>query len=153
MAAMMNGKFFDTAEVSKMFAGFNFPGFDMQALMAAQRKNLEALTQANQLAVEGIKAFAKMQVDLTRDAIDEASAMARDWAETAAPEEKFQKQAAFAKQALAKSVSNARELAELAGKTQTEAFDVLNKRFTESLDELTSLVKKETKKETKVARA
>src|SRR5271168_3601459 len=91
MAAMMNGKFFDTADVSKMFAGFNFPGFDMQALMATQRKNLEAFTQANQLAVEGLKAFTKMQVDLTREAIDEASAMAREWAETAAPEEKFQK--------------------------------------------------------------
>lgn len=149
---MMNGKFFDTTEVSKMFSGFNFPGMDMQALMATQRKNLEAFTQANQLAVEGFQAFAKMQADLTRDAIEEVQAMAREWAQTAAPEEKFQKQAAFAKQALAKGVSNARELAELAGKTQAETFEVLNKRFTESLDELTAFAKKETKKETKVAR-
>ena len=149
---MMNGKFFDTAEVSKMLAGFNFPGLDMQALMVTQRKNLEAFTQANQLAVEGFQAFAKMQADLTRDAIEEASAMARDWAQTSAPEEKLQKQAAFAKQALAKGVDNARELAELAGKTQASTFEVLNKRFTESLDELAAYAKKETKKETKVAR-
>jgi len=148
---MMNGKLFDTTEVGKMFAGFTFQGFDVEALMTAQRRNLEAFTQANQLAVEGFQAFAKMQVELTRTAMDEASALVRDWAETGAPEEKLQKQATFAKKALAKGVSNARELIELAGKTQTEAFDVLNKRFTESLDEMTSFTKKETKKETKVA--
>jgi phasin family protein len=151
MTTMMNGKPFDTTEVGKMFAGFTFPGFDVEALMTAQRRNLEAFTQANQLAVEGFQAFAKMQVELTRTAMDEASALVRDWAETGAPEEKLQKQATFAKKALAKGVSNARELIELAGKTQTEAFDVLNKRFTESLDEMTSFTKKETKKETKVA--
>jgi phasin family protein len=151
MTAMINGKLFDTTEVGKMFAGFTFPGFDLEALMAAQRKNLEAFTRANQLAVEGFQAFTKMQVELTRAAIDEASALVRDWAETSAPEVKLQKQAAFAKQALAKGVRNTHELVELAGKTQAEAFNVLNKRFTESLDEMTSFVKKETKKETKIA--
>ena len=148
---MINGKFFDTTEVGKMFAGFTFPGFDVEALMAAQRKNLEAFTQANQLALEGFQAFAKMQAELTRTAIDEASVMVRDWAETGAPEAKLRKQAAFAKKALATGVSNTRELVELAGKTQAEAFDVLNKRFTESFDEMISFTKKETKKETKMA--
>ena len=148
---MLNGKFFDTTEVSKMFAGFTFPGFDVEALMATQRKNLEAFTQANQLAVAGFQALAKMQVELTRAAMDQASTLVRDWAETSAPEVKLQKQAEFAKQALEKGVSNTRELVELASKTQTEAFDVLNKRFTESVDEMTSFVKKEAKKEIKVA--
>jgi phasin family protein len=150
MAAMINGKFFDTADVSKLFGGFTLPGFDFEALMAVQRKNLEAFTQANQLAIEGFQAFAKMQVDLTRTAIDEASALMRDWAETGAPEAKLHKQAEFAKNALAKGVSNTRELVELASKTQTEAFDVLKKRFTESVDEMASFAKKETKS-TKVA--
>ena len=148
---MLNGKFFDTTEVSKMFAGFTFPGFDVEALMATQRKNLEAFTQANQLAVAGFQALAKMQVELTRAAMDQASTLVRDWAETSAPEVKLQKQAEFAKQALEKGVSNTRELVQLAGKTQTEAFDVLKKRFTESVDEMTSFVKKEAKKEIKVA--
>lgn len=148
---MLNGKFFDTTEVSKMFAGFTFPGFDVEALMATQRKNLEAFTQANQLAVAGFQALAKMQVELTRAAMDQASTLVRDWAETSAPEVKLQKQAEFAKQALEKGVSNTRELVELASKTQTEAFDVLKKRFTESVDEMTSFVKKEAKKEIKVA--
>ena len=43
-------------------------------------------------------------------------------------------------------MTNTRELVELAGKTQSEAFDVLNKRFSESIDELAALAKKEPKK-------
>jgi hypothetical protein len=97
---MMNGKRLDSTEVGNMFARFTLPGFDVGALMAIQSKNLEALAQANQLAVDGFQAFAKMQVKLTRTAIDEAAALIRGWSETSAPEEKLQKQAAFAKAVL-----------------------------------------------------
>ena len=148
---MMNGKLFDTTKVSKMLAGFTFPGFDVEALMANQRKNLEALTQANQLAVQGFQELARRQVEFARTAMDEASALVRAWSETGTAEERLQKQAAFAKRAFAKGVSNTRELVELAGKTQAEAFDVLNRRFSESLDETTSFAKETTsfaKKET-----
>jgi len=142
MPDMMNGKLFDTTEVSKMLAGFTFPGFDVEALMANQRKNLEALTQANQLAVQGFQELARRQVEFARTAMDEASTMVKGWTETGTAEERLQKQAAFAKRAFAKGVSNTRELVELAGKTQAEAFDVLNRRFSESLDETTSFATK-----------
>jgi phasin family protein len=139
--AMVNGKFFET-EVGKLFAGFPFAGLDVEALMASQRKNLEALTQANQLAVQGFQELAKRQVEFARTAMDEASALVKGWSETGTAEERLQKQAAFAKQALEKSVEGARELVELAGKTQTDAFDVLTKRFSESIDEWGTLAKK-----------
>jgi phasin family protein len=138
---MVNGKFFET-EVGKLFAGFPFAGIDVEAVMASQRKNLEALTQANQLAVQGFQELAKRQVEFARTAMDEASAMVRGWSETGTAEERLQKQATFAKQALEKSVEGARELVELAGKTQTDAFDVLTKRFSESIDEWGTLAKK-----------
>ena len=58
-----NGKqsFLDI-DVGKAFAGFTFPGLDVESLVAAQRKNIEAFTQANQLAVEGAQAVARRQV-------------------------------------------------------------------------------------------
>ena len=51
----MDGRnsFLDT-DFSKAFAGFTVPGFDAESLLASQRKNVEALTQANQLAAEGL---------------------------------------------------------------------------------------------------
>jgi phasin family protein len=135
---MMNGNPFDTTEVRKMFAGFTFPGFDGEALMASQRKNLAALTQANQLAVQGFQELAKRQVEFVSTAMNEASALVRGWSETGTTEERLQNQVAVAKRAFSQGVSNTRELVELAGKMQAEAFDVLNKRFAESLVETAS---------------
>ena len=43
--------FFDF-DVTKMFADFRFRPFDVEAVWAAQRRNIEALSHANQLAVE-----------------------------------------------------------------------------------------------------
>ncbi len=121
---MVNGKFFET-EVGKLFAGFPFASLDVEAAMTSQRKNIEAFTQANQLAVQGFQELAKRQVEFARTAMDEATSLVRDWTSIGTAEERLQKQAAFAKQALEKSVTGTREIVELAGKTQTEAFEVL----------------------------
>lgn len=134
---MLNGKqsLFDM-DVGKLFAGFNFPGFDVDTLIASQRKNIEALTQANQLAVEGVQAVTRRQVEIARQAFDEASAAMRDMAQPTAPEERMAKQAELAKQAFEKGVANARELADLVTKAQSEAFAVISRRVTEGFDEL-----------------
>jgi phasin family protein len=134
---MMNGKqsFLDM-DVGKFFAGLNFPSFDVETMLTSQRKNIEALTQANQLAVEGVQAVTRRQVEIARQAFDEASTMLRDMTQPTAPEARMAKHAEIAKQAFEKGVANARELAELMTKAQTEAFEVISKRVTESFDEI-----------------
>ena len=134
---MINGKHtFLDMDVGKAFAGFALPGFDVESLIALQRKNLEAVTQANQLAVEGVQAVARRQVEIARQTVDDASAAFRDIVQPAAPEERFAKNAELAKQAFEKTLANAKELAELVAKANAEAFNVLTKRVTESFDEL-----------------
>jgi phasin family protein len=132
-----NGKhpLFDM-DLGKAFAGFTFPGFDVESLVSAQRKNLEALTQVNQLAVEGVQALARRQIELTQQAMDEASAAMRDWTQPVAPEEQVAKNVELAKHAFEKGVANARELTELATRANTEAFNVIQKRVTESFEEI-----------------
>ncbi|MEZ5581750.1 MAG: hypothetical protein R3F37_02270 [Candidatus Competibacteraceae bacterium] len=48
-------------DVSKMLGNLQVPGFDINALMATQRKNLEALNTANKKAMESMQAIAKRQ--------------------------------------------------------------------------------------------
>ena len=72
--------FFDF-DVTKMMADFRFRPFDLEAVMAYQRRNIEALSQANQLAVEGMQAVAKRQIEITRQAIEDVSALLRDLAQ------------------------------------------------------------------------
>jgi phasin family protein len=132
--------FFDF-DVTKMMADFRFRPFDVEALMAAQRRNIEALSQANQLAVEGMQAVAKRQIEVARQAVEDVSALLRDLAQPASPEDRIAKNTEFAKQMLEKSVNHGREITLLATKAGTEAADVLRKRATEGLDEFRELAK------------
>jgi phasin family protein len=142
---MMNGKnaFFDM-DVGKSFANFSLPGLDAETMMATQRKNLEALTQANQLAVEGVQAVTRRQVELAREAFQGASDLIRDMVQPSAPEERFAKQAELAKQAFEKGVANAREIAEMFAKANIEAFEIISKRVSEGFDEFREQAKSRT---------
>jgi phasin family protein len=135
--------FFDF-DFSKALNDFRVPGVDVDAVVAAQRKNIEALTQANQLAVEGVQAVARRQVEIARQAIDEFSQIVRELSAPTSPEDRIAKQAEFSKQALEKGLSNAREITEMVTKANTEAFNVLNKRVTETFDEVREFAKKRT---------
>ena len=139
---MNNGKSFFDMDVGKAFAGFNFPTFDVESVMASQRKNFEALSQANQLAVEGVQALAKRQVEIVTAAIEEASAAIKELTVPGGAEEKLAKNAELAKASYEKALAAARELAELVTKTGDEAFGVLNKRFTESFEEFKTFAAK-----------
>ena len=141
---MINGKnpFFPDVDFTKVMADFRLPTVDVEAVVAAQRKNIEALTQANQLAVEGVQAVARRQVEIARQAVEEYTSLLRDLSTPVAPEDRLAKQVDVVKGAVEKGLANARELAELATKANTEAFNVINKRFTEGLDEVRDFAKK-----------
>ena len=130
-------------DVTKVMGDFRVPGIDMEAAVASNRKNIEALTQANQLAVEGVQALMRRQVEITRQAMEDFSAMFRDFVQpNGSPEDRFAKQAEYSKHAIEKSLSNAKELTELVTKANTEAFNVISKRVTENLDEVRDFAKK-----------
>jgi phasin family protein len=140
MTTTPNGYF----DVSKAVRDFRFPGFDVQAIVEAQRKNLEALTEANQLAVEGVRALAQRQAEIAQQAVEEASALVREWMQPGAPEQRLAKNVEAAKQAFETGVANARELSELTTKASTDVFGVIAKRVSEGFDEVQLYAKKQT---------
>ncbi|HEV8029573.1 MAG TPA: phasin family protein [Stellaceae bacterium] len=123
-------------DMTKMFADFRFRPFDVEAVWAAQRRNIEALSQANQFAVEGVQALAQRQLELTREAFEGFSTLMRDLTQPASTEARIAKNTEYAKQMLEKGVNHGREIAALAAKTGTQAAEVLQKRATEGLDEI-----------------
>jgi len=133
--------FFDF-DVTKMFADFRFRPFDVEAIWAAQRRNLEALSQANQLAAEGMQALARRQIELTRETFEGFSALLRDLSQPVSAEDRIAKNTDYAKQMLEKGVSHGREVVSIAAKAGADAAEVLHKRATESLDEMRALASK-----------
>ena len=128
-------------DVSKMLGDIKIPGFDMTAMLDAQRKNIEALTAANQAAVQGMQAVAQRQAEILSQAMGEVSSVAQQLASAGNnPQEMTAKQAELARKAFEQALANMRELAEMVSKSNTEAFAIINKRVTESLQELKSVV-------------
>jgi phasin family protein len=132
--------FFD---VSKAFGEFRLPGFDVEAIAQTQRKNLEALTQANQLAVEGVRALAERQVGIVQQAMAEASGLLREWTQPGAADERLAKNVEVAKQAFEKGLANARELNDLSAKAGLDVFSVFARRLSQSFDEVRLYAKKQ----------
>lgn len=130
-------------DLSKTLGDIKVPGVDVEALLASQRKNVEALTTANKVALEGLQAVAKRQAEILAQSLAEANAVAKELASLSSnPQELTAKQTAVAKEAFEKALANARELAELVNKSNTEAFAVINQRVNESMEELKALVAK-----------
>ena len=120
----------------KIPTDFKFPSIDIESYIAAQRKNVEALTQANRLAYDGLQAVTKRQIEIVRQSLDQASQAVREVSEPGNPQDKAAKQTELAKVAFERALSNLKELGELVSKANSEAFGLLQSRFTESLDEV-----------------
>lgn len=120
---------------AKMMEQFRVPGVDMQSLADAQRKNVEALMQANQQAYEGMQAMAARQAELMRAA---AAAMQGAMQQMSGkdPSTMATTQAELARQTFEKALADMRELAEIMTKSQSRAYETLSKRFLEHVEEL-----------------
>lgn len=129
-------------DLTKLLGDFKVPGVDFESIIASQRKNIEAVTAANQLAVEGLQAVLRRQAEIIRQSIEEASSLVGDLTSPTAPEEKAAKQADLVKSAFEKALANIKELSEMVAKSNSEAAEVLTKRVSESLEEVKSAIAK-----------
>jgi phasin family protein len=129
---------FFSNDFTKMFSEYKVPGLDIESLMATQRRNMEAMTAASQLAVEGVQAVFRRQTEIIRQTVEESTAALKDVLAAGAPEQKIAQQTDLVKASFERALGNLRELTEMAAKSNTEATDVLTKRIAESLTELKS---------------
>lgn len=125
-------------EYGKLFGNGKMPTFDVDAMIAAQRKNIEAITAANQVAFEGVQSIAKRQIEIARKATEELSQVAKEMTAAGTPEDKMARHAALAKDAFETAVANLRELTGIAQKANTQAVDLISKRVVENLEEVKS---------------
>ena len=129
------------ADFVKIMQEYRVPGVDPEALWAAQRRNLEAVAEANQAAVEGIRAVAARQAEILQTSLKEAADAAHEIA-AADPGDKVAKQTELAKTAFEKAIANMQELSDLVTKAQGEALESINRRVAEGLDEVRAAVEK-----------
>lgn len=130
-------------DFSKLFADMKLPAVpDMETLLTAHRRNLEVLSAANRIALEGAQAVAKRHMEMMQQTMAELSESMRALATSDPAQAKASRQAELLKKAYERAVANTRELAELIQRSNTEALELLNKRFAEAMDEIKTLIEK-----------
>ena len=135
-----NGAIFPEWDFSKVWADVKIPDFNVDVLIAAQQKNIEAMSLASKAAIEGWQVFAKKQAELWQSAVEDTGALAQDVASAKEPADKLAKQTDFAKSVMKSGLANAREAQELATKTANKTVNIVSKRLVEGMDEVVSYV-------------
>jgi phasin family protein len=138
--SMMEKGMSGMADFSKLFADMKMPGMGgMDMFLNAQRRNMEALSAANRVALEGAQAVAKRHMEIMQQTMSEMTESMRELSSPESPQVKAARQAEMLKVAYERAVAHIRELADLIQRANGEAIETLNKRFTEALDEVKKL--------------
>lgn len=134
---------FNPEDMMRAFTSMKMPGLpDFQAFADAQKRNLEALTTANKLAMEGAQAVGRRNMEIIQQVMAEMTQAMQSLGNVeGSPNAKAAQQAEMMKAAYERAVANMQEIAELIQKSNGEAVGVLNRRFAEALEEVKSLVK------------
>jgi phasin family protein len=131
-------------EMTRRFTEMRFPAMipDSTALLAAHRRNMEVLSNANRLALEGAQAVARRHMEIMQQTMTELSEHVRELATTESPQAKAARQADLVKKSYERAVSNIRDLSDLIQRSNSEALAVLSNRFKEAMDEIKGLMEK-----------
>lgn len=127
---------FDMTDFTKIMGEYKIPGVDWQEVIASQQKNLQALAKANQVLVEGAQAVMRREIEILQKAMAEAAEASKELMQQGDPQAQASKRLALAQASFEAAISNMRELAEVAGRSNREALEVINQRALESFEEI-----------------
>ena len=135
-------EFFKQNDFTKQLSQFRMPGVDPEAMMSAQKKNMDALVEANKAAAAGYQDLFKRQMAIFEETMTEAQAQLKSFDATKIDPDSAKAQAELAKAAFEKALANMQALAEGAQKANAEAYEIVSARIKESLSELRDMATK-----------
>jgi len=125
-----------TEEMKNLFEKYKMPGLDLDALSDWQRKDIEALTEANRTATEGMSALVKRRTEILEEALSQWQSAVKD----ATGADALAKQTEVAQEGFNKALANYRELAEMEVKTYSDAWKVVQDRMQENMTNLQKML-------------
>ncbi len=128
---------------TRMLADMKMPAMpDMEPMIAASRRNMETFSAANRVALEGAQTVARRHMEIMQQTMTEMTDAMKAMASPEAPQAKAAKQAELLKQTYEHAVANFKELGDLIQRSNAEAMELLNRRFTEAMNEVKMLAEK-----------
>jgi len=126
--------------VGKALEQFNLSGV-ASTIAEGRRKDLAALVAANKKSYEGLQAVVARQTAMLKNAVTEWQAIAQGM-KPGGTGQGFGRLDDVAKQTFTVALENIRELAELAARSQAEAFEIVRRRIMENVEEVNALIRR-----------
>ena len=126
---------FQMPAMDKMFQT-GMPAFDFTAMQDTQKKNMAALVEANKIAFSGYQALYKRQTELFEAGLAECKDRMSALQGKPMTAESASENMETLKTVFEKSLSDLKELAEMAQSANTDAFDVLKARTDKVMAEI-----------------
>ena len=130
----------DTTSYIEMLRKFGtdlgLPKLNVDELLEAQKKNIDALGQSARVAAQGAQSVAQKQREVLEAGLREAVTLAREYKPLGKVQENLDRQAEFASKALEIAVRGAQESASTAKQSETEAAKIIQDRIKESFEEI-----------------
>lgn len=139
--------FLSNPEFSNFFKELQGSPADFKTLLETQRRNVQAMTEAQQIAIENFRNLVERQSEIISQTIADNSTLAKGFISEGTPEEKMAKNAKLFKTAYERSIKNLRELSAMTQKANEEASNIINKRVSASMNEIQSSLEKTDKKD------
>lgn len=130
----------DPSEMMKQFARafhgiLQQPNLDLDDILESQRKNIEALTDANKLVFDNAQRIMEHQVEMFRYAMEQAVSSVKSASKSKSAKEITAQQVKLIELGVEKSLAGMRDITESIIDANTRAFDIANKRMTENMSE------------------
>jgi hypothetical protein len=120
-------------DITKFAKQFKLPGLDFDAVLQGRRDDVEALLEVGRIAQGGARSLTQKQAEMLRASVEDLRNVLGAQARTeGAPFE-------AAQQVAQKAISDVAELAQIALKTHSDAFDTVRKRAQKDIEELKGL--------------
>ncbi|WP_240376545.1 phasin family protein [Acidocella sp. MX-AZ02] len=130
-------------DIKKLMGDMKIPAMpDVEAVLAAHKRNLDALTEANRVALEGAQLVARRHMEIMQETMSGLTSTLKELAGNQPPAVRAAKQAELLKKAYENAVANTKELGDLIQKSNAEAMSKLNTRFSEAMTEMKALLEK-----------
>jgi phasin family protein len=121
-------------DISNLVQKFKVPGLDLNAALQGRRKDVEALLEVTRTAQDTARSMAYKQADMLRNTLQDLRSVLSVQAGTDG------NRVDAVKEAAKKALSNVGELAEIALKSQADAFDTVSRRARENIEELRTAI-------------
>ncbi|MDM0046723.1 TIGR01841 family phasin [Variovorax dokdonensis] len=115
-------------------------GTAASAIAASRRKDLEAMVKANQKAYQGLQSVVARQTEMLRNSIAEWQSTVKTMPGGDA-KQNIAKLDEMGRASFKRALDDIRELAEMAAKSQADAFEIVRGRIEENVEEVREMLK------------